>query len=51
MNLTETRFEDDIEHSLITYGGYQKGDSKNFDTKFALDTNTFISFIKASQPK
>ena len=50
-NLTEKSFEDDIEQSLITYGGYQKGDSKKLDTKLALDTSTFLSFIKASQSK
>jgi len=28
LNLTEKQFEDDIEYSLLTYGGYTKGDAK-----------------------
>ena len=51
MILTEKQFETDIEHSLLTYGGYEKGDPKVFDRAVALDVNTLISFIKASQPK
>ena len=48
---TEKRFEEDIEQSLLTNGGYQKGDPKKFDRKAALDIETFVSFIKNSQPK
>lgn len=47
----EKRFEEDIEEYLTTKGGYEKGNSKSFDRKLALDVNTFISFIKTSQPK
>ncbi|MDE6849384.1 MAG: DEAD/DEAH box helicase family protein [Ruminococcus sp.] len=47
----EKRFEQDIEEYLTTKGGYIKGDSKAFDRKLALDVNTFITFIKKSQPK
>lgn len=47
----EKRFEQDIEEYLITKGGYIKGDPKAFDRKLALDVNTFVSFIKTSQPK
>lgn len=47
----EKRFEQDIEEYLTTHGGYRKGDPKAFDRKFALDVNTFVSFIKTSQPK
>lgn len=47
----EKRFEQDIEEYLTTHGGYIKGDPKAFDRKFALDVNTFVSFIKTSQPK
>ena len=47
----EKRFEEDIEEYLITKGGYIKGDPKKFDRKLALDVNTFVSFIKSSQPK
>ena len=51
INLTEKQFENDIEHSLLTYGGYEKGDPKAFDRVVALDTDTLISFVKATQPK
>lgn len=47
----EKRFEQDIEEYLTTKGGYIKGDPKAFDRSLALDVNTFVSFIKASQPK
>lgn len=47
----EKRFEQDIEEYLTTKGGHIKGDPKAFDRKLALDVNTFVSFIKTSQPK
>lgn len=51
LNLTEKQFESDIEYSLLTYGGYEKGDPKAFDRVTALDSATLISFVKATQPK
>ena len=51
LNLTEKQFESDIEHSLLTCGGYAKGDAKAFDRTVALDVATLISFVKATQPK
>lgn len=50
-DVKEKRFEQDIEEYLITYGGYQRGDPAAFDREKALDVGTFISFIRASQPK
>ncbi len=47
----ERRFEQDIETSLLTVGGYRKGDPAAFDRGTALDRGTFIAFLKASQPK
>lgn len=47
----EKRFEQDIEEYLTTKGGYTKGNPKAFDRSLALDVNTFIKFIKTSQPK
>lgn len=47
----EKRFEQDIEEYLTTKGGYIKGNPKAFDRKLALDVNTFVSFIRTSQPK
>ena len=51
LNLTEKQFESDIEYSLLTYGGYTKGNAKAFDRTVALDVATLISFVKATQPK
>ena len=47
----EKRFEQDIEEYLVTKGGYEKGNPKNFNRTLALDTATFITFLKESQPK
>jgi type I restriction enzyme R subunit len=47
----ERRFEEDIEASLITDGGYVKGNPNNFNCEIALDEGTFVEFIKRSQPK
>lgn len=47
----EKRFEQDIEEYLTTKGGYIKGNPKAFDRKLALDVDTFVSFIRTSQPK
>lgn len=49
-NVKERRFEEDIETYLTTYGGYEKGDPNAFSRELALDTETFVSFIKKSQP-
>ena len=51
LDISEKQFEDDIAEYLITEGGYTKGDPSAFDRKLALDKGTFLSFIKASQPK
>ena len=50
-DVKERRFEEDIEEYLITKGGYIKGNPHDFDKKLALDTKTFIAFLKKSQPK
>ena len=50
-DVKEKRFEQDIEEYLITYGSYQKGNPKTFDREKALDTSTFLSFIRTSQSK
>ena len=51
INLTEKQFETDIEHYLLTYGGYEKGDPKHFDRVSALDIDTLLSFVRDTQPK
>ncbi|WP_196600165.1 type I restriction endonuclease subunit R [Pectinatus frisingensis] len=50
LNVTEQQFEEDIQHSLCTHGGYCVGDPHSFDRKLALDTAAFLSFIQTSQP-
>ena len=50
-DVKEKRFEQDIEEYLLKKGGYKKGNPSVFDRKLALDKETFISFIKTSQPK
>lgn len=49
-DVKEKRFEQDIESSLCTIGGYEKGDPSAFDRKLGLDVDSFIEFIKNSQP-
>lgn len=46
----EKRFEEDIESSFITSGGYIKG-SKSYDPEFGVYPETLIDFIKRTQPK
>ena len=50
-DVTEKRFEQDIEESLLTHGGYQKGNPAAFNRERALDIGTFLAFIRTSQPK
>lgn len=50
-DVKERRFEQDIEEYLITEGGYEKGNPSSFNRSLALDTGTFVFFIKNSQPK
>jgi type I restriction enzyme R subunit len=47
----EKRFEEDIEHFLLTSGGYTKGDLQTYDREKAIDLPKLIEFIKATQPK
>ena len=49
-NYKEKRFEQDIEEYLTTHGGYQRGNPVAFNREKALDTDTFLSFIRTSQP-
>jgi len=48
---TEIRFEEAIEHFLITHGGYAKGDAKAFDAEVALFPADIVSFIETTQGK
>lgn len=49
--LKEKAFEEAIEGYLITKGGYEKGNPKNFDREIAVDKGTLVNFIKVTQPK
>jgi type I restriction enzyme, R subunit len=48
---TEARFEDAIEHHLLSAGGYAKGDAKGYDAEAALFPADVISFIESTQAK
>jgi len=47
----EITFENEIEYSLIEKGGYIKGDQKNFNREYAIDTSQLFSFLQDSQAK
>jgi len=47
--INEKAFEESIEQSLITQGGYAKGDPAHFNRELALDTVTLLKFIKDTQ--
>lgn len=49
--LKEKNFEEAIENFLITEGGYQKGNPNNVNRATALDEDTFLKFIQATQPR
>ena len=50
-DVKEKRFEQDIEEYLVKEGGYQKGGPRAFDREKALDVDTFLRFVRTSQPK
>lgn len=51
MEYKEVRIEEDIEHFLLTSGGYTKGDLTSYDREKAIDMDKLIGFIKTTQPK
>ena len=48
---TEERFEEAIEESLVSSGGYSVGDPAKFDEDTALFPDEIVAFIETSQPK
>ncbi|MGM0497328.1 MAG: type I restriction endonuclease subunit R [Bacteroidota bacterium] len=48
---TEQAFEQAIENSLLTHGGYIKGEDANFNNQYAVDTKFLFQYLKTSQPK
>lgn len=51
METKEKNFEADIEQSLLTEGGYTKGDMRTYDKAHAIDMPVLIQFIANTQPK
>ena len=47
----EIAFEAAIEESLLTHGGFLKGDPEAFDRELALDRGELFAFLRDSQPK
>ncbi|MHB8707998.1 MAG: type I restriction endonuclease subunit R [Desulfuromonadales bacterium] len=48
---TEIRFEEALEQSLLTEGGYVPGDPATFDRARALDPTILLPFIQQTQPR
>lgn len=46
---TERAFEDAIEHSLVTAGGWTLGDAKDLDRERAISPPDLFRFIEATQ--
>lgn len=51
METREKNFEADIEHFLLTEGGYIKGDMSTYDKVRAIDMPVLMQFIEKTQPK
>ena len=49
MSVNERQFEEAIEHSLLTDGGYLKSSPSHFDAILGLDTAELFAFIGATQ--
>lgn len=47
----EIDFENDIEHSLTSSGGYEKGDPNTYDPETALFPVDVVAFVQKTQPK
>lgn len=47
----ESDFENDIEHTLLSEGGYVKGDPKAYDAQTALFPAEVLAFVRQTQPK
>src|ERR1035437_3445246 len=46
---TEKAFEETIEHSLISNGGYVLGNAADYNKTYAIDTRQLFQFLKTSQ--
>ena len=48
---TEQHFENEIEHSLLTEGGYQQGLTEDYEKSTALFPADVVAFVQTTQPK
>ena len=48
---TEQHFENEIEHSLLTEGGYQQGLAEDYEKSTALFPADVVAFVQTTQPK
>ena len=48
---TESCFEDEVERSLLTSGGYVQGKASEYDKEKALFPDDVVSFVQYTQPK
>ena len=46
----EITFEQEIEYSLLDHGGYIKGNPRDYNREFAIDTKQLFSFFKTASP-
>ena len=46
----EITFEQEIEYGLIDHGGYIKGNPRDYNREFAIDTKQLFQFLQDSQP-
>ena len=47
----EIDFENDIEHALVSQGGYEKGDPSTYNPDAALFPADVVAFVQKTQPK
>ncbi|MBS3771593.1 MAG: hypothetical protein KGY70_13615 [Bacteroidales bacterium] len=46
---TEQAFEEAIENSLLTDGGYVKGSNTHYNKQYAIDTHFLFQYLKTSR--
>ena len=51
MDLSEKRYESDMEHEMINQNGFRKISPRDYDKDRMIFPDIFIEFIKNSQPK
>lgn len=51
MDLSEKRYESDMEYEMINQNGFRKISPRDYDKERMIFSSVFIEFIKSSQPK